>query len=99
MNTRADTRDEGLIGLGVLVLMIVAFVSGQAQSHTSLTTEGASTPAPAVQGSFVPADHTQAIDNGAIRELAVAPFILQDAPELGWSSDAELIEKHRSSRF
>lgn len=102
MNSRTDQGDDGMIGLGVLFLMTIAFAVGEAQSDMRISEMTELTqPSPLNSQILIevaPLERDTGI-SGAIRELSVTPIMIESRLDLGWSPDATLIEEYRQSGF
>lgn len=100
MKARTGNQDDGIIGLGVLVLMAIALVAGQAHGSRESATSLALAPAveaPLLDRSSIAAPASDAA--GAIRELRILPSFINEAADLDWSSDDELLDTYRKSAF
>ena len=96
MTTSNEFGRDGSIGLGVLVMMTVAFIAGEAQSDWRAESVDVAPAhlrvAPPV---LIDMGSRPSISNisGAMRELGVVP--LEIDRRLDWSSDEELIEEYQ----
>ena len=97
MNTRTGSQDDGIIGIGVLVLMTVALIAGQL--HGGSDAEEQRSDLPLVGSHLLIDDSADANDRigGSLRELRVLPSAISEYTQLDWSSDEDLIRKHRPS--
>ena len=93
--------NDGLIGLGVLALMVIALVAGEV--HATFDGAGPNaapaateeTPRVLIQ---LPYDPRSEEIEGAIRELRVFPMAIEQL-DLGWASDETVIEEYRRTDF
>ena len=100
MHTKADVGTDGMIGLGVLLLMTVAFVASETHSGP----QSAESPELARPSTISPLliEQVRPVRDGAvegtIRELRVIPTTIESHLDFGWTTDDALIERHwRSS--
>lgn len=95
MGTRRRNTDDGVIGLGVLVLLIIAFVAGQFQHPSGWSQVGLETAAPDV-GDYMliaePGNAPSAV-GGGMREFRILPSALEQLPDLNWSTDETLLRQ------
>ena len=100
MNRTTHDVTDGNVGLGVLLLMIIAFVAGEAQSDWQ-TGEASSLDNPAALESHLLIDLSQPKEKngigGAIRELSVVPLSIESRLDFGWTPDEAVIEEYRRS--
>ena len=101
MGTRSSNTDEGLTGLAVLVLLIIAFVAGQFQHPSGWSQVGFESVAPDVGDYVLIADpgYPSSGSGGTLRELRVTPSALEQLPDLNWSPRETLLRRHREQGF
>ncbi|MDX1481697.1 MAG: hypothetical protein R3315_08485 [Woeseiaceae bacterium] len=101
MGTRSSNTDDGLIGLGVLVLLVIAFIAGQFQHPSGWSQVGFDSAAPDVGDYMLIGDpgFVSSGSGGAIRELRVLPSALEQLPDLNWSPREALLREHREQGF
>ena len=95
MSTRVGNQDDGIIGLGILVLMTVALIAGQLHGASDEKERLKEVP---LVGSHLLIDDSGDSDGrigGTLRELRVLPSAISEYTQLDWSTDDELIRKHR----
>lgn len=97
MNSELGKHDDGMIGLGVLALLTIALVAGQFHDSIEASTGLSSTVQSPLFGEAL-SDPVTDFD-GAIRELRIVPSLLENAVDLGWTSDEELIDGYRGAGF
>ena len=103
MDTNTEFGKDGKIGLGVLALMAVAFIAGEAESDwRSQVVDFVERPAAPLDTQLL-IDMGQPVSgdevSGAIRELSVVPLNVDGHIDLGWSPDDVVIEEYRRSGF
>ena len=97
MSTRVGNQDDGIIGLGVLVLMTVALIAGQLHGASD---EKERLNEVSLVGSHMLIDDSGDTDDrigGSLRELRILPSAISEYTQLDWSTEDELIRKHRSA--
>ena len=100
MTTTNTLPTDGSTGLGVLVLMTIALIAGEAHSRLDVTAPAAATPPAGQQILFestIP-DRSDAI-RGAIRELKVLPATIDSRLDLNWKPDEYIIREHQQVGF
>ena len=96
MHTKADVGTEGTIGLGVLLLMTVAFVASETHSGPP-TAESPELARPSMISPLLIDQARPSRDGaveGTIRELRVIPTSIESRFDFGWAPDETLIERH-----
>ena len=88
--------NDGMIGLGLLALMVVALVAGEL--HADLDSQVARPEQPPRVLIQLPYDPRSEDVEGAIRELSVFPMAIEQL-DLGWASDETIIEEYRRTDF
>lgn len=101
MSTTDNASVAGHLGLGMLILMTIALVAGEARSSfepggTSVNTEAPAGPQILFERTT---PYRDTAISGAIRELRVIPATIDSRLDLGWSSDEHLIEQHKRAGF
>jgi len=102
MNASKEFGRDGNVGLGVLALMTIAFIGGEAQSDwPTQVAESSDRRAPLETHLLIDMDRSPAAEEigGAIRELSVVPFDVDHRLELGWAPEDIAIEEYRRSGF
>ena len=96
MHTKADVGTDGTIGLGVLLLMTVAFVASETHSGPQ-TAESPELGRPSMISPLL-IDQARPARNGTmegtIRELRVLPTSIESRLDFDWAPDDALIERH-----
>lgn len=98
MNTKSNVGADGTIGLGILLLMTVAFVASETRggpqiaNSPELTRPWTNSPL-LIDQVRPPRD---AAIGGAIRELRVIPAYIDSRLDLEWASDEAVIDRYRS---
>lgn len=98
MNTSSEFGRDGSIGLGVLLLMTIAFIAGEAQSDWRAESVDIAPAHLRLEAPVLIDRGNRPIIgdiSGAMRELGVVPVELDH--RLDWSSDEELIEEYQRS--
>lgn len=97
MNTRTGSQDDGIIGLGILILMTVALIAGQL--HGAGDDKESRSEVPLVGSHLLIDDSGNTVRRigGSLRELRVLPSAISEYTHLDWSTDDELISKYRPS--
>ena len=90
--------NDGMIGLGLLALMVVALVAGEVHANLDATSQVARPEQPPRVLIQLPYDPRSEEIEGAIRELRVFPLAIEQL-DLGWASDEMLIEEYRRTDF
>ncbi len=95
MKTQLGNQDDGLIGLGVLVLMTIALVASQLGGERDVAVSRTAAPAfeMALGGEQVP------VRPVAIRELEILPSFINEPDKFNWSSDEELLDRYQNRGF
>ena len=100
MITEVDSGRDGLIGLGVLVLLTVALVFGEARQGSYLArADGAMSGndgMPLIERPSRTLDFEVA---GAIRELRVLPLNAGSRLDLRWAPDKLVLEEYQQAGF
>ena len=101
MTSTNTSPTDGNTGLGVLVLMTMALIAGEAHSRLDVAATSVVTPPSVGQqilfDSTVP-DRSDAI-RGAIRELKVLPATIDSRLDLNWKADEYLIQEYQQAGF
>ena len=98
MATSNEFGRDGSIGLGVLIMMTVAFIAGEAQSDWRAESLDVAPVHLRLEAPVLidKGDRPSIGDiSGALRELGVVPVEIDD--RLDWSPDEELIEEYQRS--
>ncbi len=99
MTGERETGRDGMIGLGVLLLLTAALVSAESRQMGFLTTADS----PSITGRALSAIEGPMISPGevagAIRELRIKPLSSRAYPDLNWSPDEVVLEEYRKGSF
>lgn len=106
MDTSNQFGRDGNVGLGVLALMTIAFISAEAQSdwrsqdvEFAQRNDTMETRLLIDMGRPVFDDDIENDISGAIRELSVVPVDIESRLNLDWSPDEVVIEEYRRAGF
>lgn len=100
MSKQKTTNDDGIIGLGVLLLMTIAIIAAEAKSGHLLGALPGSESSKA-DGPGVLLERAQSAPRqaavGTIRELRVVPRAIEAGLDLDWLSDDAALESYRQN--
>ena len=101
MGTRRRKTDDGVIGLGVLALLIIAFIAGQMQHPSGWSQVGLDAAAPDVGDYMLIGDpgDLPSPAGGGMREFRIVPSAFEQLPDFDWSSDETLLERYGDQAF
>lgn len=99
MTGETQTGRDGMIGLGVLLLLTAALVSAESRQASYVATAASPTLTDRALNAIERPMIRPGEVAGAIRELRIKPLGSRAYPELNWSPDEVVLEEYRRSSF
>ena len=99
MTGETETGRDGMIGLGVLLLLTAALVSAESRQTAYMATAQS----PSITDRALSVIERPMMGPGevagAIRELRIKPLSSRAYPDLNWSPDEVVLEEYRKGSF